>query len=94
MVATLQKNRYGFEVGLFRRSSKINYLGSLQQLFDEVASYNETNEGKSRVVISSAIEIEDLTLTVRSSCKSISESVPVAVWEKMAANLNPNGLVC
>ena len=61
MVATLLKDKYGFEVGLFRRSGKINYKGSTQQLFDEVAAYNEMNQGKSQVVIFSAMQVEELT---------------------------------
>jgi ATP-grasp domain len=61
MVATLLKEKYGFDVGLFRRSAKINYFGSSKQLFEEVASYNEANEGQSKVVIFSSIEMGDLT---------------------------------
>jgi hypothetical protein len=61
MVASLLKEKYGFEVGLFRRSGKINYNGSSKGLFDEVAAYNQSNEGTSKVVVFSAIEIDDLT---------------------------------
>ena len=56
MVAQLLREKYGFEVGLFRRSGHISYFGSPEQLFKEVAEYNSAHEGVSQIVIFSVFE--------------------------------------
>jgi hypothetical protein len=58
MTLSLFKKKYGFEVGLFRRSGDINYYGSSTELLKKVSMYNTENEGKSRIVIHSMFEPE------------------------------------
>ncbi|KAL3905413.1 MAG: hypothetical protein SGILL_009688 [Bacillariaceae sp.] len=56
MTLEIFKKKYGFEVGLFRRSGDINYYGSNKQLIEKVTAYNEEHEGTSRIVIHSMWE--------------------------------------
>jgi hypothetical protein len=56
MTLNLFKRKYGFQVGLFRRSGDINFYGSPAELLEQVNTYNTENEGKSRVVIYSMFE--------------------------------------
>jgi ATP-grasp domain len=56
MTLEIFRKKYGFELGLFRRSGDINYYGSNKQLIEEVTAYNKENEGKSRIVIHSMFE--------------------------------------
>ena len=58
-LSQLQK-KYGFSCGLFRRSGHINFFGTPKQLLSKVAKYNKDNEGKSRIVIHSFWEAEDI----------------------------------
>jgi hypothetical protein len=58
MTLSLFKKEYGFVVGLFRRSGDINYYGSPAALLEKVTTYNNDNEGKSRIVIHSMFEPE------------------------------------
>jgi hypothetical protein len=51
MVAQLFQEKYGFEYCMFRRNGNITYHGSAQQLLDEVARYNQANEGFSKIVL-------------------------------------------
>ena len=59
MTLSLFKKKYGFTVGLFRRSGNINYYGSQTELLKKVTAYNSNNEGKSRIVIHSMFEPEE-----------------------------------
>ena len=51
--------KYGFQVGLFRRSGKNNYHGPASELLAKVTAYNTENEGKSRIVIHSLVEYSE-----------------------------------
>ena len=51
--------KYGFQVGLFRRSGKNTYRGPAAELLAKVKAYNTENEGKSRIVIHSLVEYAD-----------------------------------
>jgi hypothetical protein len=57
---TLRKlhDKYGFQVGLFRRSGKTNFYGTTEELFEKVRAYNTENEGKSIIVIHSTFHTE------------------------------------
>jgi len=52
------KDKYGFQVGLFRRSGDINYFGTAEKLFEEVHAFNTEKEGKMCIVIHSVYEPE------------------------------------
>ena len=56
MVAQQLKDAFGFQAGLFRRSTDHAYPGSLKQLLAEVEAHNEAQEGVSRIVLFSAHE--------------------------------------
>lgn len=63
MVATLFKEKYGFEYGLFRRSGNITYYGSSEQLFAQVAAHNAAQEGSSKIVIFAVMDDEATSTT-------------------------------
>jgi len=50
--------KYGFDVGIFRRAGNIHYFGTPAQLLDEVSKYNSEHEGQSCIVIYSMYESE------------------------------------
>jgi hypothetical protein len=52
------KRKYGFTVGLFRRSGKINYNGTSEKLLEEVSVYNTANKGENCIIIHSMWEVE------------------------------------
>jgi hypothetical protein len=54
MVGRLLKKEYGFDYGLFRGTGANRFHGTLEEMFQQVAEYNEANEGSSRIVIFSA----------------------------------------
>jgi hypothetical protein len=56
MTLNLFKKRYGFMVGLFRRSGDTTFFGSAADLLQQVTAYNTENEGKSRIVIHGMFE--------------------------------------
>lgn len=53
------KRKFGFSVGLFRRTGDKSYYGTPAKLFEEVASFNAANTGKSCVIIHSLWEAEN-----------------------------------
>lgn len=57
------KDKYGFEVGLFRRSGDINFFGTPEELMDKVTAYNTEHEGQSRIVIHSMYKPENKDVT-------------------------------
>ena len=52
------KEKYGFTVGIFRRSGDNTYHGSSEELLQKVAAYNKENDGKSLIVIHSIFQPE------------------------------------
>jgi hypothetical protein len=56
MTLNLFKKKYGFTIGLFRRSGDTTFFGSTVDLLQQVTAYNTENEGKSRIVIHSMYE--------------------------------------
>ena len=56
MVAQQLKDAFGFQFGLFRRSTDHAYPGSLTRLLAEVEAHNTTHQGVSRIVLFSAHE--------------------------------------
>lgn len=75
MVATLMKDKYGFEYGIFRSDGNITFCGTPQQLFREVAVFNQTNEGRCRVVLFSVVKSgkSSCTLNVGAYGNSLNE---------------------
>lgn len=63
MTLKVLSDKYNFTVGVFRRSGKIYYYGSPDELMKEVAEYNAEHDGKSRVVIHSMFQTPDVTFT-------------------------------
>lgn len=63
MALKLLKDKYGFSVGLFRRSGGIIYHGLPDKLLAEVKEYNSANEGKFRIVIHSMFRSGEEELT-------------------------------
>lgn len=59
MVAQLLQEKYGFQVGLFRRNGNITYYGSAEQLYAQVEAYNTEHEGQSKIVIFASMEVEE-----------------------------------
>lgn len=57
MVAHLLKQKYGFEIGLFRRSGPIYYPGSIDKLYEQVNAYNQASEGQSKIVLFAVMEV-------------------------------------
>lgn len=57
MVAQQMQERYGFGYCLFRRNGPNCYYGTAAQLFEEVAEFNEANEGRCKVVLLSVYEV-------------------------------------
>jgi hypothetical protein len=51
MTLSLLVKKYGFSVGLFRRSGKTCFFGTSDELLEQVDAYNEEHDGKSRIVI-------------------------------------------
>jgi hypothetical protein len=51
MTLSLLVKKYGFSVGLFRRSGKTCFFGTPDELLEQVDAYNEEHDGKSRIVI-------------------------------------------
>jgi hypothetical protein len=64
MVATLLKDKYGFEFGLFRRNGNITYAGSAKQLFEDVQTFNDENDGQCQIVIFGAFEESALSTKI------------------------------
>lgn len=58
MTLKLLSKKYGYQVGLFRRSGDINYYGSSQQLFEEVREHNKANDGKNTIIVHSLFEAD------------------------------------
>ena len=94
MTLTVLSKKYGFTVGLFRRSGKITYYGPPQELLDSVSAYNTENEGKSRVVVHSMFKPEGQNYTKVNmgvygnnlqECKMVLDSYAKAAPEKVAA---------
>jgi hypothetical protein len=56
MTLSLFKKKYGFTVGLFRRSGDTTYFGTAADLLQQVTAYNTEHEGMSRIVIHSMFE--------------------------------------
>jgi hypothetical protein len=56
MLAQRFQKKYGFEYGLFRRTGNTTYHGSAQELFKEVSTHNQANEGRSQIVLLSIYE--------------------------------------
>ena len=52
-------HKYGFTVGLFRRSGDISFFGSSQDVIDQVTTYNTKNQGDSQIILHSFYETED-----------------------------------
>jgi hypothetical protein len=59
MTLYLFKKKYGFQVGLFRRSGNITFRGTADELWKQVKAYNDENEGNSRIVIHSMYEASE-----------------------------------
>jgi ATP-grasp domain len=53
----MQKS-FGFDYGLFRRSSSHAYPGTVAQLCEEVEAFNQTHNGESRAVLFSVSEVD------------------------------------
>jgi hypothetical protein len=58
MVASLLRDKYGYEVGLFRRSGKISFYGTAVELFAQVEEFNTANEGHAQIVLFAVLETE------------------------------------
>ena len=56
MTAKAMLDSYGFDFGLFRRSTTHAYPGSAAQLLAEVEAHNRNHEGSSRIVLFSVHE--------------------------------------
>ncbi|CAB9531400.1 ATP-grasp domain [Seminavis robusta] len=50
------QKRFGFDYGLFRRSTSHAFPGSLAQLLEQVEAHNANHEGESRIVLFSVAE--------------------------------------
>jgi len=51
MISQLYKDKYGYDFGLFRRNTRFAYRGTVETLLEQTKSYNEANEGRSRIVL-------------------------------------------
>ena len=56
MIAHRLREKYGYEIGLFRRHGDNCYYGSEEAMYAHVAEYNKTHEGQSQIIIFSALE--------------------------------------
>jgi hypothetical protein len=59
MMAQLLQEKYGFQVGLFRRSGKIFYYGNSDQLFTEVEAFNQEHEKECQIIVFSVFQMEE-----------------------------------
>ena len=57
MTLNIFREKYGFEVGFFRRSGDINFWGTPSELMEKVSTFNKENEENIKIVIHSMYEI-------------------------------------